>query len=184
MYLCICLSVFSNKPGIKSENSDVILHVALESKIKLANCKLWPKFLLGNSSLLDISATDAYIFWSWLFSPFLHSFCNALLPLSLRCTYFGRFSLYLGGLEHFAIRWSSYTHLQHLRGVRSVSLLYESTAARAFISIMWSFLHIFLLNYWQLHKKCTLSGKYLLSTYFYHNLNCCQNLDSQSVRMK
>ena len=36
----ICLSVSSNEPGIKSETSGVMCHVAPESKIQLVYCEL------------------------------------------------------------------------------------------------------------------------------------------------
>ena len=61
------LSVSSNEPGIKSEISGVMYHVAPESKIQLRNCELSPTFPLGHESLPDIRAIDAYIFWSLFF---------------------------------------------------------------------------------------------------------------------
>ena len=124
----ICLSVSSNVPGIKSETSGVIWHVAPESKIQLVNCGMLPKFPLGNLLLLDKRAIDAYIFWSLLFSPFLH----AWLPFSFKCTWFCRLSFSFGGFGHFSIRWYWDRHIKHFRGVRSVHLLSESPAARTF----------------------------------------------------
>ena len=96
----MCLSVSSNEPGIKSETSGIMWHVAPESKIQLINCELSPKFLLGNSSLPDIRAIDAYIFWSSLFLLL----SRAQLPFSLKRTCFRRFSLSFGGFGHFSIR--------------------------------------------------------------------------------
>ena len=58
------LSISSNDPGMKSETSGVIWHVAPESKIQLVNCELSPYFTIWCSSLLDIRAIDAYILWS------------------------------------------------------------------------------------------------------------------------
>ena len=65
---------------------------------------------------------------SLLFSPFPH----AWLKFSLKRTCFRRFSLYFGGFGHFEIRWSSDPHINFFWGVRSVHLLSESPAARAF----------------------------------------------------
>ena len=75
----MCLSVFSNETGIKYENSGVMSHIALESKTQLFDCELSPKFPLGQSSLLDMRAIDAYIFWSLLFLPLSYE----QLPFSL-----------------------------------------------------------------------------------------------------
>ena len=61
------LSVSSNDPRMKSESYGVMWHVAPKSKIKLVNCELSPYFSLEHSSLLDIRAIYAYIFWSLLF---------------------------------------------------------------------------------------------------------------------
>ena len=94
------LSLSSNDPGMKSETSGVMWHIALESKIKFVNCELSPKCSLGHSSLLDICAIDAYIFWSSLFSPLLH----ARLTFSLNHTLFRCFLLSFGGFGHVEIR--------------------------------------------------------------------------------
>ena len=115
----VYLSVSYNESGMKSETSGVMWHVAPESKIQLVNCELSPKFSLGNSSLPNNCAIDAYIFWSLLFSPLEH----ARLPFLFKRTYFWRFSIYFGGFGHFAIMWYSDTHLKHFRGVRYVCLL-------------------------------------------------------------
>ena len=122
------LYVSSNDTGIKSETSGVLWHVAPESKIQLVNYELSPKFPLGNLSLPDIHAIDAYIFWSLLFLPFLY----AWLPFSSKLTCFCRFSFSFGGFGHFEIRWSFDPHIKHFRGVRFVRLLSESPAARSF----------------------------------------------------
>ena len=61
------LSVSYNDPGMKSETSGVMWHVAPESKIRLVNFELSPYFSRERSSLLDICAIDAYILWSSLF---------------------------------------------------------------------------------------------------------------------
>ena len=50
----------------------------------MVNCKLSPKFPLVHSLLTDISAIDAYIFWSLLFLPLSHE----RLPFSLKRTWF------------------------------------------------------------------------------------------------
>ena len=57
------LSVSSNELGIKYEIYGVMWHVAPEYKIQLVNCGMSPKFPLGNLSLPDLRAIDAYIFW-------------------------------------------------------------------------------------------------------------------------
>ena len=124
----MCLSVSSNETGIKSETSGVMWHVAPESKIQSANCKLSPKFPLGHSSLLDMRAIDAYIFCSLLFSVLL---C-ARLTFSLKITCFRHVSLSFGGFGHFTMRWSSDPHLKHFWGVRYDRLLFEAPAVRAF----------------------------------------------------
>ena len=56
---------------------------ALEYKIQLVNYKLSPKFPLGHSSLPDIRAIYAYIFWSLLLSHYL---CDTRLPILLKHT--------------------------------------------------------------------------------------------------
>ena len=122
------LFVSSIEPGMKSETSGVIWHVDPESTIQLVNCELSPKFLLRHSSLTDICAIDAYIFWSLIFLSLLHSW----LRFSIKHTCFCCFSLSFGGFGYFAIRWSSDPHLKHFWGVRSVHLLSELPAAQAF----------------------------------------------------
>ena len=67
------LSLYYNDPGMESETSGVIWHVAPEFKIQLVNLELSPYFTLLRSSFLDIHAIDAYILWSSLFSPLLHA---------------------------------------------------------------------------------------------------------------
>ena len=64
---------------MKSETYGVLWHVDPESKTQLVNCELSPKFPLGHSSLPDIRAIYAYIFWSLLFFLLLH----AKLPFHL-----------------------------------------------------------------------------------------------------
>ena len=128
----IFLSVSSNGPGIKYETCGVMWHVDPESKIQWVNCELSSEYLLGISSLPDICAIDAYIFWSLSLSPFPNSFWDARLPLSLKRTCFRCFLLSLGGFGHLAMMWSSDPHLKYLRGLRSVCCLSESPAARAF----------------------------------------------------
>ena len=122
------LSVSSNDPGMKSETSGFICHIAPEYKIQLVNCELSPYFSLERSSLLDIRAIDAYILWSSLFLPLSYD----QLPFSLKRTCLGLFSLSFGGLGHFVIMWYSDPHLKHFRGGRSVCLLDETSTARAF----------------------------------------------------
>ena len=58
----MCLSVSSNKYGIKYESYGVMWHVAPESKIQLVYWELSPKFPLVHFSLPYIHAIDAYIF--------------------------------------------------------------------------------------------------------------------------
>ena len=138
----ICLYVSYKKPGIKTETSGIIWHFYPESKIQLVNWKLSPKCLLGNLSLSDIHAIYAYIFWSLLFCQFSGYFSDAWSPLSLKCTCFRRFSFYLGGFIHFAIRWSSDPNLKHLGGVHSIRLFSESPASQDFslsFLIFWIF---------------------------------------------
>ena len=122
------LSLSYNELGMKSETAGVVWHVALESKIQLVNCELSPKIPLGNSSLPDIRAIDAYIWWSLLFSPLSHE----RLPFSLKRTWFRRFLLSFSDFGHFTIRWFSDPHLKHFRGVHSFRLLSKWPAARAF----------------------------------------------------
>ena len=93
------LSAYYNDPGIKSEISGVIWHVASESKIQLVNFELSPYFSFLRLSLLEIRAIDAYTLWSSLFSLLLH----AQLPFSLNHTCFRRFSLSFDGLGNLAI---------------------------------------------------------------------------------
>ena len=94
------LYVYYNETGMKSEISDVMWHVAPESKIQLVNCKLSPYFSLERSSVLVIRSIDVYILWSLLFSPLSHARLTFLLKRAfLRC-----FSLSLGGFENVAIR--------------------------------------------------------------------------------
>ena len=57
---------------------------------------------------------------------------HARLTFSLKRSDLCSFSLYLGGLGHFAIMWSSDPHPKHFRGGRSEFLLYEIPTARAF----------------------------------------------------
>ena len=132
------LSVSSNGHGIKSETSSILWHVTPESKIQLVNYKLSPKFPLGNSSLPDMRAIDAYIFCSLLFLLLLH----ARLPFSLKLTCFRRFLSCFCGFGHFVIRWSSDPHLKHFWGVRSVRVLSKTPAARTY-----SFSCLILLKY-------------------------------------
>ena len=76
----IYLSVSTNYPGKISEIYCVVLQVAPESKIQLVSCDLYPKFLLGISTLEYIHAIDAYILCasllSVLFSNVLSIFFN------------------------------------------------------------------------------------------------------------
>ena len=124
-------------------------------------------------------AIYSYIFWSLLFLLLSH----ARLPFSLKSTYFHRFSFSFGGFRNFAIRWSSYPHLKHYRGVRSVCLLSESPAARAFSFSCLILLNNFSAEWLDLHKRCTFSEHCLLYHYLYQNLSCCQDLGNQSIRM-
>ena len=174
------LSVASDQPKIKYRTSGIIWHFATESKIQLVNYELSLIIPLGHWSLPDMCAIDTYIFWSLLFSPLSH----AGLPFSLKHTWFFRFSFSYGGFGNFGIRWSSYPHLKHFGGVRSVCMLFEWPAARYFPFFFLILLNCFLQNDWHLHKKCTFSGHSLLSHYFCHNLSLCQYLGSQFVRMK
>ena len=73
MQCSMYLSVYCNEPGMKSETSGVMWHVAPEYKIQLVNCKLSPYFSLERSPLLYIRAIDAYILWSSLSSPLSHA---------------------------------------------------------------------------------------------------------------
>ena len=102
----------------------------------------------------------------------------------LKQTWFYRFTFSYGGSGHILIRWSSYQHLKHFRGVHSVCMLFEWPAARVFNCSFLVLLNFFLQNDWHLYKKCTLSGHSFLSHYFCHNLSLCQDLGSQFVRMK
>ena len=115
-------------------------HVARSSRFQnpIGKLQTVTKFPLGHSSLPDIRAIYAYIFWSLLFSPLSH----AQLPFSLKRTSFRRFSFYFGGFRNFAIMWSSDPYLKYFQGVHSVCLLSESPAARAF-----SFPSLILLNF-------------------------------------
>ena len=103
-------------------------HITPESKIQLFNCKLLPTFSLGHSSLPDIRAIDAYIFWSLLFLPLSH----ARFPFSIKSTFLHRFSISFGGFVHYKIMWYSDLHLKHFRGIRSIRLFSEASTARAF----------------------------------------------------
>ena len=118
----ICLSVSSNKHGIKPETCGTIWHVDTESKIQSVNYKLSPKYLLGIFSLPDIRAIYAYIFWSFLLSHLSKYFWDAQLPLLLKRTYFCSFSFYLCDFWNFTIRWCSNPHLKYLQRMHSVRL--------------------------------------------------------------
>ena len=107
-------------------------HVSPESKIQLVNCKLPPKSLLVLLSLSDICVIDAYTYWSFSLSTFLHYLCGAQLHLSLKRTWFCHISFSLGGFGYLAIRWYLDLHLTHLQGVRSVRCLSEAPATRYF----------------------------------------------------
>ena len=155
-------------------------HVSPESKIQLVNCKLSPKFPLGNLSLPEICVIYADIFWSLLFLLLSHE----SLPFSLKRTCFRRLSLSFGGFEYFAIRWYSDPHLKHFLGVRSVRLLSELPATRAFYFSCLILMNFFMQSDFHLHKKCTFSEQCFIFHYFYHNLSCCIDLDNQSVGMK
>ena len=148
-------------------------NISPESKYQLFNGKISPKFRLGHSSLSDICAIDAYIFWSVLCLPLLHSFCPERLLILLKRTWFRHFSFSFGRLGHFAIGLSSDLHLKHLRGVRSLRLLSESPPARYFSFYFLIFLKINSAEWLAPKKKCILYGQDFLSHYFSHNRSCC-----------
>ena len=83
----ICLSVFYNKPGIKSEICGVIWHVAPESTIQLVT-------KIPTRTLIIIRHTCHICIYILVIIIFLllHYFCDARLPLSLKYTCFCRFS--------------------------------------------------------------------------------------------
>ena len=170
----MCLSVSSNEPGIKSETCGVIWNVDPESKIQLVNCKLSLKSLLERSSLSDMRAIFAYIFWSLSFLSLLHYFCDAQFPLSLKRTCFCRSSLSLGGFGNFAMTWSTDPHLNIYHPCVPYVFYTIQRPHELFPFPFWSFWNIFLQNGWPLHKKCTFSGQDMLYHYFYHNRSCCQ----------
>ena len=114
----IYLSVSSNVTKIKYETCSIILHVATSSKIQLVYWKISPNSLSERLSLTYIRAIDAYVFWSLSLSPFSDSFCNARLPRLSKQTCFFCFYISLGGFGSLSIRWCTYLHLKHLRGVR------------------------------------------------------------------
>ena len=167
-------SVSPNEPRIRSETSSVMWHVAPESKIQMVNFELSPKFPLGLLSLLDMRAIDAYIFWSLLFSLLL---C-AQLPCLLKRTCFRQFLFSFGGFGHLAIRWYSDPNLKYFRDVRSVRLLSEESAARAFyfscLIILKHFSAEWLVPPQKVHFVC----------YFSQNLIYYQDLDNQSVGIR
>ena len=106
-----------------------------------------------------------------------------MTPL-LKHTWFRCLLLSFGSFGNFIIRWSSYPHMKHLRGVRSFCCLSDSPAAWAFPLSFLILLKHFLQNGYHLHKKCILSKQDFLSHYFYQNLNFCQDLKRKSVEMK
>ena len=122
-------------------------------KIQLVNGELSPYFSLERSSLLDICAIDAYIFWSSLFSPLSH----AQLPFSIKRTCYRCFSLSFGGLGHFAIMLSLDPHLKHFRGIFSICISDETSNARVFSFSFPIILKHFLQSDCYLQKMCTLS---------------------------
>ena len=63
----------------------------------------------------------------------------------------------------------------------SLLFVWITIHTRCFLILSYPFEKDILQKGWQLHKKFILSGQDLLSHYFYQNLNCCQDLNSQSV---
>ena len=173
----ICLSISSNKHGIKPETCGTIWHVDTESKIQSVNYKLSPKYLLGIFSLPDIRAIDAYIFWSLLFLPFSNYFCDARLPLSLKRTGFCHFSLYLGGFGHLTIRRYLDLHLKNFSRFTFSLLLVQITGRTSFLLLLYDLFERFTAEWLAPPKKFTFSRQYFLSHYFCLNLNFYQDLD-------
>ena len=88
-------------------------YIYTESKIQLVNCELSQNFPLEISSLPDICAINAYIFWLLSPSPFLDYFCDVQLFLSLKRTWFRIFLLSSGGFGHLAMIWSAHPHFRN-----------------------------------------------------------------------
>ena len=116
----IYLSISTSDPGTKYETSGVMWQVALESKIQLVSYELSPKYILGVSTLEDIRAIDAYIFWDLFCSKFLSYALYIYFYLYVQV-----FGLYVFQKTLFSIfpgpgksviQWSSDPHLKHLFG--------------------------------------------------------------------
>ena len=122
------------------------------SKTHLVNWKLSPKLLLGHSSLSDIRAIDAYIYWSMLFLLLPHSFYDARLPFSLKRTWFFRFSFYLGGLVHFAIMWSLDSSLKHLQGGAFHTTVFQITSHTSVLLLLSDYFEPF---FWRMVSNST-----------------------------
>ena len=107
------LSIPSNEPR-KIETWGVIWHVDPKYKIIFVNWKLLPKSILELSSLTNICAIYAYIYWLLSSSPSFNSFFDTRLPFSLKRILFCLLLLSSGGFGNWAIRWSTDLDLKHL----------------------------------------------------------------------
>ena len=126
----IYLYVSTNEPGIKSEISGVMWKVSPEYKIQLVSCELSPKYIPVTSSLEDIHAIYVYILCDSLWSVLLSDVLSIFIDLYAQFLGFSVFQWNLfskiSGFRQFAIKWSSYPHLNHIFGfrpLRSVRLL-------------------------------------------------------------
>ena len=63
------------------------------------------------------------------------------------------------------------------------SVFSQITSCVRFSLILSYTFNFFLQNGYYPHKRCILFRQDFLSNYFYHNLNCCQDLNNQPVEM-
>ena len=79
----IYVSIYTSEPGMKYECSGFMWQVALESKTQLVSCELSRKSLLEISTLEDIGAINAYIFFDLFCSLLFYNVVSIFLYLSM-----------------------------------------------------------------------------------------------------
>ena len=105
------LSVSSNDPGMKSETSVVIRHVATKSK---------PNWSIANyHHTLHFCAIHLCHRWVYLMVIVIFAVVACTITFFIKTYLIFCFSLSFGGLGNFAIMWSSDPHLKHFQGRRS-----------------------------------------------------------------
>ena len=114
------ISVFTNRPEIKSEISGVMWQVAPKYKFQLVSCELSPKSLLGIYALGKIRSIDLYIFcdflWSILFSKYLSIFVNLYARVLVFSMFQWNILSEVYGFGKIVMKWSSNPHLKHVFG--------------------------------------------------------------------